>query len=162
MPRKSRSARSPARRPRAGTGPSGEVFVTRQVHFSAAHRLYNPDRDAAWNEREFGLCANAHGHGHNYVLEVTVAGRPDPETGYVCNLAKLKEVLLVTVADRCDHRNLNCEVDFLAGVIPTTENLVVAFWRQLEPALPAGRLHCVRLYETPRNFAEYFGPSGRP
>lgn len=164
MPRPARPARPAApRRPVAAAfAAAGEVYVTRQVHFNAAHRLYNPAFSAKWNVAEFGLCANAHGHGHNYVLEVTVAGRPDPKTGYILNLADLKAVLQRRIVERCDHRHLNEEVDFLRRVIPTTENLVIAFWHELAPHLPAGRLHCVRLYETPRNFAEYFGPLNRP
>jgi 6-pyruvoyltetrahydropterin/6-carboxytetrahydropterin synthase len=157
MPRKSRPA-IPAAPPAA----AGEVYVTRQVHFNAAHRLYNPAFGAKWNENEFGLCANVHGHGHNYVLEVTVAGRPHPDTGYILNLADLKAILERRVVAPCDHRHLNEEVDFLRGIIPTTENLVIAFWGQIEPHIRVGRLHCVRLYETPRNFAEYFGPLSRP
>jgi 6-pyruvoyltetrahydropterin/6-carboxytetrahydropterin synthase len=160
MPGKSRTR--PAAAPRAPAAPPGEVYVTRQVHFNAAHRLYNPAFGARWNEAKFGVCAHPHGHGHNYVLEVTVAGRPDPHTGYVVNLLDLKAILQRTVVEPCDHRHLNEEVPFLRGVIPTTENLVVAFWRQIEPHLKTGRLHCVRLYETPRNFGEYFGVSGTP
>lgn len=134
------------------------VHVTRQVHFNAAHRLHNPAQSAEWNAQTFGPCNNPRWHGHNYVLEVTVKGTPDPATGYVIDLGALKDVLQSAVVDKCDHRNLNEEVDFLTGVIPSTENLVIAFWAQIAPRLPAGRLHCVRLYETPRNFAEYFGP----
>ncbi len=145
----------PAHRPDPG---QGDVYITRQVHFNAAHRLYNPSRSRAWNARTFGPCANPNGHGHNYVLEVTVRGRPDPETGYVLDLSKLKGILERAVVGPCDHRNLNKDVGFLKGTIPTTENLVVAFWRQVEPLISAGTLHCIRLYETPRNFAEYRGP----
>jgi 6-pyruvoyltetrahydropterin/6-carboxytetrahydropterin synthase len=136
--------------------------VTRQVHFNAAHRLHNPAFSQKWNERQFGLCTNPHWHGHNYVLEATVCGSPDPDTGYVLNLADLKRILHEAVVDRCDHRNLNEEVGFLRGVIPSTENLVIAFWNEIEPRIPSGRLHRVRLYETPRNFADYFGPSTPP
>ncbi len=139
---------------------SGTVFVTRQIHFNSAHRLENPSKSQAWNVAQYGLCTSPHWHGHNYVLEVTVSGCPDPETGYVLDLGKLKEILNRAVADKCDHRNLNTDVDFLRGVIPTTENLVIAFWNEIEPLIPSGRLYRVRLYETPRNFAEYFGPSG--
>lgn len=158
MPAKSRRRKSVAPSPRALRG---TVYITRQVHFNAAHRLYNPTKNQAWNTNQYGLCTSPNWHGHNYVLEVTVCGEPDPETGYIVDLAELKQVLHRTVVDRCDHRNLNDDVDFLRGVIPTTENLVIAFWQQIEPALPAGKLHCVRLYETPRNFAEYFGPEGK-
>jgi 6-pyruvoyltetrahydropterin/6-carboxytetrahydropterin synthase len=133
-------------------------MVTRRVHFNAAHQLYNPAFSRAWNEKAFGLCANPHWHGHNYVLEVTVSGEPHPDTGFVINLVDLKRILHQAVADKCDHRNLNEEVGFLRGILPTTENLVIAFWREIEPLIKSGRLHCVRLYETERNFAEYFGP----
>ena len=125
----------------------GTVFTTRA-------------RAGAWNERTYGPCANENGHGHNYVLEVTVSGRPDPETGYVLDLSDLKKLLEKAVVVPCDHRNLNKDVDFLKGVIPTSENLAVAFWGRIAKRLKRGRLHCVRLYETPRNFAEYYGPQG--
>jgi 6-pyruvoyltetrahydropterin/6-carboxytetrahydropterin synthase len=137
---------------------SGTVYVTRQVHFNSAHRLQNPTKSQAWNQEQYGLCTSPHWHGHNYVLEVTVVGSPDPVTGYVLDLGELKEVLNKRIAEKCDHRNLNSDVEFLRDVIPTTENLVIAFWHELAAAIPAGRLHCVRLYETPRNFAEYYGP----
>jgi len=136
----------------------GDVYITRQVHFNAAHRLYNPSRSRPWNERTYGPCANPNGHGHNYVLEVTVRGRPDRQTGYVLDLGELKRILDRAVVAPCDHRNLNKDVEFLRGTIPTTENLVVAFWRRIAPRIKAGELHCVRLYETPRNLAEYRGP----
>jgi 6-pyruvoyltetrahydropterin/6-carboxytetrahydropterin synthase len=138
--------------------PAGEVVVTRRVHFNAAHRLHNPAMSDRWNRETFGPCNNPRWHGHNYVLEVAVRGRPDPRTGYVVDLGRLKAVIEERIVARCDHRNLNEEVDFLRGVIPSTENLVLAFWRELEGHLPAGKLFCVRLYETERNFAEYFGP----
>jgi 6-pyruvoyltetrahydropterin/6-carboxytetrahydropterin synthase len=134
------------------------VYITRQVHFNSAHRLHNPTKSQRWNREKYGLCTNPHWHGHNYVLEVTVAGEPDPETGYVLDLAELKRIVTVAVVDPCDHRNLNEEVPFLRGINPSTENLVIAFWEQIEPLLTAGRLYRVRLYETPRNFVEYFGP----
>jgi 6-pyruvoyltetrahydropterin/6-carboxytetrahydropterin synthase len=151
---RSRPAAARARKPTA----AGEVFVTRQVHFNSAHRLENPAFSRRWNQRQFGLCASPRWHGHNYVLEVTVRGRPDPDTGYVIDLGKLKAIIRRAVADPCDHRNLNEEVGFLRGINPSTENLVVAFWGRLEPLIRGARLHCVRLYETPRNYAEYFGP----
>ena len=151
-----RSARSVrAKSPRVLTG---TVYITRQVHFNSAHRLFNPTKSQAWNTAQYGLCTNPHWHGHNYVLEVTVRGQPDPETGYIVDLGELKRILHLAVVDKCDHRNLNTDVDFLRRVIPSTENLVIAFWQQIEPHITAGRLHCVRLFETPRNFAEYFGP----
>ena len=156
----------PARRRAAPRHPlvlDGVVHITRQVHFNSAHRLYNPNRSLAWNQAKFGLCTNPHWHGHNYVLEVTVKGRPDPETGYIMDLSELKRVLHVAVDDKCDHRNLNDEVDFLRGTIPSTENLVIAFWREIAPHLPPrAKLHRVRLYETPRNFADFYGPEASP
>jgi len=152
---------SPAPRlPRqSDTSPAaGEVFVTRQVHFSSSHRLYNRRFSRAWNEQEFGECANQRGHGHNYVLEVTVAGVPDPRTGYTLNLRTLKRLLEAEITVPCDHRHLNDDVPFLKGIVPTTENLAIAFWRRIAAKLKTGRLTQVRLYETPRNFADYFGP----
>lgn len=136
----------------------GTVLVTRRVHFNAAHRLDNPRFDAAWNQRTYGVCNNPNWHGHNYELEVSVSGEPDSETGYVIDLGELKNVLETCIVSRCDHRNLNLEVDFLQGIIPSTENLVIAFWNEIAPRLNAGRLHRVRLYESERNFAEYYGP----
>ena len=153
-PSRRRTAAAPAVRPQRGV-----VTITRQVHFNSAHRLFNPTRSLAWNRRQYGLCTNPHWHGHNYVLEVSLRGEPDPVTGYLMDLGELKRLLHETVVDRCDHRNLNDEVDFLRGIIPSTENLVIAFWNQLAPRIrPPARLQCVRLYETPRNFAEYHGP----
>ncbi len=140
----------------------GVVFLTRQVHFNSAHRLLNPAKGRKWNEKKFGPCTNPHWHGHNYVLEVTVKGVPDPETGYVLDLSELKEILHRAVVTPCDHRNLNSDVAFLRGLNPTTENLVIAFWHELAPRLPPrAQLHRVRLYETPRNFADYYGPDVR-
>ena len=156
------SSRRSSRRARAAVQPpralAGTVYITRQVHFNSAHRLYNPTKSQRWNERQYGLCTNPHWHGHNYVLEVTLSGQPDHETGYIMDLGELKRILHEAVVDKCDHRNLNDEVDFLRGIIPSTENLVIAFWHEIAPRIKAGRLHCVRLYETPRNFAEFFGP----
>ncbi len=149
MPQPTSSRKKPA--PSAG-----EVFITRQVHFNSAHRLHNPAQTAAWNRRKYGPCNQV--HGHNYVLEVTVRGRPDPVTGYVLDLGDLKQIMHRAVAGPCDHHSLS-EVGFLKKIIPSTENLVIAFWSQLARHIrrPTA-LHCVRLYETPRNFAEYFGP----
>ena len=133
------------------------VYVTRKVHFNAAHRLHNPARSDAWNRETFGKCNNPNWHGHNYVLEVTVAGEPDPDTGYVIDLGVLKGLVEEKIVDKVDHKNLNLEVEFLEGVLPSTENFVVAIWNELNEALPSGRLHAVRLYETERNLAEYRG-----
>lgn len=135
-----------------------EVRVTRRMHFSAAHRLYREDWSDERNADVFGDCSNPHWHGHNYEVEVTVAGPVDPETGYVMDLKALRELVEERVIQDVDHRNLNVEVTWLDGVIPSTENLVVAVWRRLEGSLPPGvRLERVVLWETPRNFVEYTG-----
>ena len=155
MPKKTAPAPSavPALRPLRGT-----VIVTRQAHFNAAHRLHNPAQSAQWNTDQFGPCNNPRWHGHNYVLEVSVRGQPDPSTGYVIDLSDLNALIQTHILAHCDHRNLNEEVEFLRGVIPSTENLTIAFWHQLAPHITRGQLHCVKLYETPRNFAEFYGP----
>lgn len=136
------------------------IYVTRKIHFNAAHRLHNPDKTEQWNEEMFGKCNYQNWHGHNYVLEVTVCGMPDADTGYVIDLGKLKQILKTRITDKCDHRNLNLDVDFLNGVIPTTENLVLAFYKELEQdikkhASEGSRLYSVKLFETERNYAEY-------
>ncbi|MDT7923262.1 MAG: 6-carboxytetrahydropterin synthase [Chlorobiota bacterium] len=133
------------------------VYVTRRVSFCAAHRLYNPNWSEERNYAVFDKCSNPNGHGHNYVLEVTVAGQPDPETGYVIDLKELARLIEQEILSKVDHRHLNYDVDFLQGINPTVENLAIAFWRILEPKLPRGRLHCVRVYESEHNYAEYRG-----
>lgn len=156
MPKQASSRKKSARSVRVLPG---TVFITRQVHFNSAHRLYNPTKSLAWNQKQYGLCTNPHWHGHNYVLEVTLKGRPDPVTGYIMDLGGLKRILFHAVVDQCDHRNLNDEVPFLRGIIPSTENLAIAFWHEIAPHIrPPATLHSVRLYETPRNYAEFLGP----
>lgn len=133
------------------------MIVTAKLDFSAAHRLNNPAKDAEWNRRVYGKCDNPSGHGHNYVLEVSVEGAIDPETGMVIDLKRLKDIMRERVVNRVDHTNLNVDVDFLRGVIPTAENLAKAFWEQLAPAITEGRLRRVVLHETERNSATYEG-----
>jgi 6-pyruvoyltetrahydropterin/6-carboxytetrahydropterin synthase len=133
------------------------VYVTRRVSFSAAHRLYNPQWSEERNQAVFDKCANPNGHGHNYVVEVTVAGIPDPETGYVVDLKLLARVLEEEILSKVDHKHLNYDVDFLRGINPTVENLAIAFWQILEGKLPAGKLYAVRVYESEHNYAEYRG-----
>lgn len=133
------------------------VHVTRRAHFNAAHRLHNPEKSAEWNRQVFGKCNNPNWHGHNYELEVTVSGEPSTETGYVIDLSELKAIIQERVLDICDHANLNLDVPFLKGVLPSTENFAVAIWHQLVDALPSGTLTSVRLFETPRNYVEYRG-----
>jgi len=136
------------------------IYVTRKSHFNAAHRLHNPNKSDEWNKTTFGKCNNPHWHGHNYHLEVTVAGEPDPETGYVMDLGILKKIIKEKILDKCDHKNLNLEVPFLEGIIPTSENLVKAFFQELEDdinraAFGTSALYSVKLFETERNIAEY-------
>lgn len=136
------------------------VFVSRKAHFNAAHRLHNPDKSDEWNRKMYGKCNHENWHGHNYVIEVTVAGEVDKETGYVIDLSKLKSIIEREIVDVCDHRNLNLDVDFLEGIIPSTENLVEVFFKRLEQPIAeagsdSGFLYSVTLRETERNAAEY-------
>ena len=135
------------------------VLLTRRATFSAAHYYWNEAWTPEENERVFGRCANRNGHGHNYTIEVTVAGEPDPVTGFVVDLKWLKDVMEREVLSAWDHRHLNLEVPEFAKAIPTTENIAIAAWMRLETALAAGgaRLNRVRVYETPEIFAEYRG-----
>lgn len=134
------------------------VRVTRRVHWNSAHRLYRPDWSDERNARVYGVCANPHGHGHNYEMDVTVVGEVDPETGYVLDLKVLRDLVQDRVVADLDHRNLNVEVPWLAGQVPTTENLVVGIWNRMVDQLPEGVvLERIVLWETPRNFVEYTG-----
>ncbi len=136
---------------------SPQVTITRRMHFSAAHRVHNPALSDAENARLFGKCNNPHWHGHNYILDVSVRGPLDERTGYVVDLSRIKEITQQHVIDKVDHRNLNVEVDFLRDTIPTTENIVVACWRVLEPALKPAQLVKLVLWETVNNYVEYDG-----
>lgn len=134
------------------------VRATRLVHFSSAHRLYREDWSDERNAEVFGDCSNPNWHGHNYELEVTVEGPVDPETGFVMDLKRLKELVEACVLADVDHKNLNTEVAWLADVNPSTENVAVAMWERLVGEMPAGiRLAKVLLRETPRNWVEYTG-----
>jgi 6-pyruvoyltetrahydropterin/6-carboxytetrahydropterin synthase len=133
------------------------MIVTARLGFSAAHRLHNPKYDAAWNRRIYDKCDNPKGHGHNYELTVSVKGTIDPETGMVIDLKRLKDIVRERVIDRVDHTNLNEDVDFLRGVIPTAENLARAFWQQLAPAIDSGTLYEIALRETEKNSVVYRG-----
>ncbi len=133
------------------------VYVTRRCHFSASHRLYNPEFSDAKNDEIFDYCNNLWGHGHNYTIEITVSGMPDPDTGYVIDLKKLCRILKEEIIEKVDHKHLNHDVDFLTGIIPTAENLAVVFWQILERNLPTGNLHSIKLFESDNNFVEYFG-----
>ncbi len=134
------------------------VRVTRRLHFSAAHKLGRDEWTQEKNEAVFGLCASPNWHGHNYELDVTVEGEVDPETGFVYDLKQLRQVVEEVVISDVDHRNLNLDVPWLAGTIPTTENVVVAIWQRVAPLLPAPvRLVRLVLWETPRNYVSYDG-----
>lgn len=134
------------------------VAVTRTVHFSAAHRLHRPEWSDERNREVFGECSHPSGHGHNYELDITVEGEVDPETGFVLDLKALKALARTRILKDLDHRNLNVDVPWLEGIIPTTENLVVAIWERMAPALPDGVvLRRLTLRETPRNQADYEG-----
>ena len=134
------------------------VYVTRRAHFNAAHRLHNPDQPDEWNRETFGKCNSPNWHGHNYELEVTVAGEPDPRTGFVVDLARLKTIIEDRVVEPLDHKNLNLDVPFLAGKRTSTETLAVAIWEQLADHIPgSGTLHEIVLRETHNNSVVYRG-----
>ena len=137
------------------------IYISRKEHFNAAHKLYNDQWSREKNIEVFGPCANDNWHGHNFELIVTIKGVPDPETGFVADLKKLSTMIRAEVIEKLDHKNINLDVDFMAGKMASCENLIVEIWNILERQLPSvtsrGKLHCVRLYETPRNYVEYFG-----
>lgn len=142
------------------------IYVSRKEHFNAAHKLYNPAWTPEKNREVFGPCANENWHGHNFELIVTIKGWPDRDTGFVVDLKRLSTMIRREVTDKVDHKNLNVDVDFMQGKLASCENLIVEIWRILESRLPditsTGRLHSVRLYETPRNYVEYFGEQRHP
>ena len=133
------------------------VYVTRKEHFNAAHKLTNPAWDQEKNEEVFGKCANENWHGHNYDLFITVKGDPDPITGFIMNVKILSDLIKEKVLDKVDHKNLNMDVDFMQGIQPSTENFAKAIWEQLEPSITSCTLHEVKLYETEKIYAQYFG-----
>lgn len=134
------------------------VYITRKERFNAAHKLWVADWSDEKNMEVFGKCANANWHGHNYDLFVTVKGKPDPVTGFIVDVKKLSKIIKREVTDQLDHRNLNLDVKFIPkGLQPTTENLVVLIWKQLESHIEGCQLHCIKLYETENIYAEYYG-----
>ncbi|MFI5250986.1 MAG: 6-pyruvoyl trahydropterin synthase family protein [Bacteroidota bacterium] len=133
------------------------IYLTRKEYFCASHRLFNPKFSDAENLKIYGKCAYPNGHGHNYELEVTVAGEPDPETGMILDLKKISDIIKAEIIDKVDHRHLNFDIDFLDGIIPTAENLATVFWRLLAPKIYGGKLYSVKVSETTNNFAEYRG-----
>jgi 6-pyruvoyltetrahydropterin/6-carboxytetrahydropterin synthase len=137
------------------------MYVSRKEHFNAAHKLYNPKWSLERNIEVFGPCANSNWHGHNFDLIVTVRGMPDPDTGFVVDMKELSTLIRHEIIDKLDHKNLNLDVDFLQGKLASCENLVLEIWKILKVKLPTitdlAQLYSIRLYETPRNFVEYFG-----
>ncbi len=135
------------------------IYITRRETFNAAHRLFKQEWDDAKNLQVFGKCSNPNWHGHNYVLYVTLKGDVDPETGFLINLKDLSKIIKNRVIDKLDHKNMNLEVDFMKGIIPSTENVAIEIWKQLEGDVIAmgAQLHCVKVSETENNFAEYYG-----
>lgn len=137
------------------------IYVSRQEHFNAAHKLYNPAWSKEKNFEVFGPCANENWHGHNYELIVTVKGTPDPETGFVIDLKKLSNLIKDEVIEQVDHKNLNVDVPFMTGKMASTEILAKEIWKILDSKIQSitlfGKLHSVKLYETPRNYVEYLG-----
>lgn len=133
------------------------VLLTRKAEFSSAHYYYNPAWSQQENDKVFGKCANRNGHGHNYTLEVTVAGEIDPVSGFVVDLKELKDIIDREVIQAYDHRHLNLEVPEFHSTIPTTENIAIAIWKRLESKITGARLQRVRVYEMPDLFADYCG-----
>ena len=133
------------------------IYVTRREVFSASHRLYNPKFSDEENNRLFGKCNNKNGHGHNYILEVVIAGEINPETGYLIDLKILKTIIRENIIQKMDHKHLNLDVDFMQDIIPTAENIAIKIWEQLVNKIPNGKLHSVKVYETENNYAEFKG-----
>jgi 6-pyruvoyltetrahydropterin/6-carboxytetrahydropterin synthase len=135
------------------------IYVTRKEHFNAAHKLHREDWTEEKNLAVFGKCANANWHGHNFDLFVTVKGEPNPETGFVIDLKLLSELIRAHIVEALDHKNLNLDVPFMKGIMPSTENLAIKIWEILDPYVKTEQcvLHCVKLYETENNFVEYYG-----
>jgi 6-pyruvoyltetrahydropterin/6-carboxytetrahydropterin synthase len=131
--------------------------ITRRLHFSAAHRLWNPRFSDAENEAIFGVCNNPNFHGHNYDLDISIEGEIDPATGYVIDIQRIKDVAWECLVSHLDHKNLNLDVPWFRDLNPTAENIAVVCWRVLEPALRPAALKQLRLWETDRNYVDYFG-----
>ena len=138
------------------------VYITKQVHFCAAHKLYNPKWSKERNKEIFGPCANENWHGHNFDLFITIKGDADPDTGFIMNFKELKKIVNEEIVDQVDHKNLNLDVPFLRDKMTTCENLIIEFWNILEPlinekSIQGAKLYKLKLYETPTSYAEYFG-----
>jgi len=133
------------------------LYITKITNFSASHRLFNPILSDEENEKLFDKCNNKNGHGHNYKLEITISGEINPVSGYVIDLKLLKKIIEEEIIEKVDHTNLNLDVDFLKGTIPSVENLAIAFWNILENKLPSGKLYKIKLFENENSYVEYYG-----
>lgn len=135
------------------------VYIERRERFNAAHKLYNDKWSLEKNQEVFGKCSNVNWHGHNYEIVVTVKGIPQPDTGFIMDLKTLSDIIKENVIEHLDHKNLNLDVSFLQGILPSTENLVIAIWDQLEaPINQHGATLCrIRVIETENNFVDYYG-----
>ncbi|MCB9335016.1 MAG: 6-carboxytetrahydropterin synthase [Flavobacteriales bacterium] len=135
------------------------VYLTRRERFNAAHRLFKKEWSDEKNFEVFGKCSNPNWHGHNYTLFVTIKGEPNPETGFVINIKQLSKIVKEKVIEKIDHKNLNIDVDFMHAKIPTSENIAIAIWNEIEPDIKNlnADLHCVKVIETENNSVEYYG-----
>jgi 6-pyruvoyltetrahydropterin/6-carboxytetrahydropterin synthase len=131
------------------------VSVFRKAHFNAGHRIFNPAWDDDKNLEVFGKCSNPHYHGHNYELEVKLTGEIDPETGFLIDLKKLRDIIAEHVLEKYDHKNLNIQVPPFDKVIPSTENICIEIYRILRKVLDEKYEIKIRLYESPRNYVEF-------
>ena len=135
------------------------VYLTRVEYFNAAHKLYNPDWSDEKNLQEFGKCSNPNWQGHNYELHVTIKGEVNKETGYIFNAKTLGAIVQNEVLEKIDHKNLNLDVPFMKGIMPSAENIAIAIWNQIADKIKekGGHLHCIKLYETKKIYVEYYG-----
>jgi 6-pyruvoyltetrahydropterin/6-carboxytetrahydropterin synthase len=135
------------------------IYITRREHFSAAHRLFLPENSDEENFEIFGKCSNPNWHGHNYILYVTMKGETDPKTGMLIHLRHVSKLIDDKILKKVDHKNLNLEVDFIAGKVPTSENVAIGIWDELEDSLRklGASLHCIRLEQSENNIVEYYG-----
>lgn len=135
------------------------IYLTRRERFNAAHRMFRQEWNDQQNTKVFGKCSNPNWHGHNYILFITVKGEVNEQTGYLINLHELSQLINMVIIDKLDHKNINLEVDFMKDIIPSSENLAIAIWKQLESHVSQlnASLHCVKIEETENNFVEYFG-----
>jgi 6-pyruvoyltetrahydropterin/6-carboxytetrahydropterin synthase len=135
------------------------IYLTRRERFCSAHRMFREVWSDEKNLQVFGKCSNPNWHGHNYILWVTIKGEPSAENGFVMNINILKRIIIEKVIDKVDHKNINLDVEFMRGKIATTENLAVAIWNELIPAIEkeGAFLHCIKIEETENNSIEYYG-----